>query len=94
MKQTIFNHLAYFVSANGIGWWGQDSVQNLALSYPLETAYSAFLTCGEDDASPYVDMHAWQFTPASFELLLLELARLKATDWRVELHPVSTGHRR
>ena len=31
-----------------------------------------------------MDTHAWQFTPASFELLLLELARLKATDWRVD----------
>jgi hypothetical protein len=29
-------------------------------------------------------MHAWQFTPASFELLLLELARLKIIDWRAD----------
>jgi tetratricopeptide (TPR) repeat protein len=29
-------------------------------------------------------MHAWQFTPASFQLLMLELARLGVTDWRVE----------
>jgi hypothetical protein len=31
-----------------------------------------------------VDLNAWRFTPASFELLLLELAGLGATDWRVE----------
>ena len=29
-------------------------------------------------------MHAWQFIPASFELLLLELARLGETDWLVD----------
>jgi predicted SAM-dependent methyltransferase len=83
-KQTIFNHCAYVVSADGTGAWSQHSVQNFAFYHSLESAYSAFLTCGEDDGSPYVDMHAWQFTPASFELLLLELARLKFTDWQVD----------
>jgi SAM-dependent methyltransferase len=83
-RQTNFNHIAYAVSANGTGAWGQHSVQNLVFHHSLEAAYSAFLSCGEDDASPYVDMHAWQFTPASFQLLVLELARLKLTDWRVD----------
>jgi SAM-dependent methyltransferase len=83
-KQTIFNHNAYVVSANGICAWGQHSVENLAFFHSLEAAYSSFLTYGEDNASPYIDMHAWQFTPASFELLFLELARLKVTDWRVD----------
>jgi hypothetical protein len=83
-KQTIFNNNAYVVSANGICAWGQHSIENLAFYYSLETAYSSFLTCGEDNASPYIDMHAWQFTPASFELLFLELARLKVTDWRID----------
>ena len=38
----------------------------------------------DDPSDPYVDMHAWQFTPASFELLLLELARLRKTDWQIQ----------
>jgi hypothetical protein len=83
-QQTIFNHNAYVVSADGVGVWGQHSVHNLAFGCSLEAAYSAFLSYREDNASPYVDTHAWQFTPASFELLLLELARLKATDWKVD----------
>jgi hypothetical protein len=92
-KQTTFNHFAYVVSANGVGAWGQHSVQNLAFFHSLEAAYSAsFLTSGEDDASPYgLDVHAWQFTPASFELLLLELARLAATDWRVDRIRTASG---
>lgn len=32
----------------------------------------------------YVDCHAWQFTPASFELIVLELAALGAIDWRID----------
>jgi 2-polyprenyl-3-methyl-5-hydroxy-6-metoxy-1,4-benzoquinol methylase len=83
-RQTIFNHIAYAVSANGSGAWAQHSVQSFVFCHSLEKAYSAFLISSEDDASPYVDMHAWQFTPASFQLLLLELARLKLTDWRVD----------
>jgi SAM-dependent methyltransferase len=83
-KQSIFNHCAYAVLVNGTIAWSQHSVENFAFYDSLESAYSTFLTCGEDDASPYVDVHAWQFTPASFELLLLELARLKFTDWRVD----------
>jgi 2-polyprenyl-3-methyl-5-hydroxy-6-metoxy-1,4-benzoquinol methylase len=82
--KTIFNHNAYVVSADGTGAWGQCTVKDLHFFYSLETAYSTFLTSNEDDTSPYVDMHAWQFTPASFELLLLELARLKQTDWKVD----------
>jgi SAM-dependent methyltransferase len=83
-KQTIFNHTAYVVSANGVCAWGQHSLENIAFYHSIDSAYSAFLSYGEDNMSPYIDMHAWQFTPASFELLLLELARLKVTDWRVD----------
>ena len=32
----------------------------------------------------YSDCHGWQFTPASFELLVLEFGALGLTDWRVE----------
>jgi SAM-dependent methyltransferase len=32
----------------------------------------------------YVDLHAWRFTPASFELSILELACLGELDWQIE----------
>ncbi|MEN0077147.1 MAG: hypothetical protein AAGC69_22370, partial [Paracraurococcus sp.] len=32
----------------------------------------------------YIDCHGWQFTPASFELLVLEFGELGLTDWRVD----------
>lgn len=34
--------------------------------------------------SGYVDCHAWQFTPASFELLIAELGALGEIDWRID----------
>jgi hypothetical protein len=31
-----------------------------------------------------VDCHGWQFTPASFELIILELAALKLIDFTID----------
>src|SRR5271166_198492 len=83
-KKVIFDYLAYYLTENGLYAWGQHLIDNLALLGSLDLAYQKFLTHGEDDASPYTDAHAWMFTPASFQLLMLELARLKITDWRVD----------
>ena len=59
--------------------------------HSLEQAREAFATISDGPGSSYVDMHAWQFTPASFELLLLELARLGETDWLVDRITPATG---
>jgi hypothetical protein len=84
-KKTMFDGLGYGVSANGAIAWGQHSIENLTLlSPPLNDIYQAILNHGEDESSAYVDAHAWIFVPSSFQLLLLELARLKITDWRVD----------
>jgi hypothetical protein len=50
----------------------------------LGQAYERFLSARDDAAAPYEDCHAWMFTPASFELIVLELAELGVIDWRVE----------
>lgn len=34
-------------------------------------------------AAPYVDVHTWYFTPASFELVMLELNALKLLDFEI-----------
>ena len=59
-------------------------MQDLDFFHSFEEAVEMFETAGEGPGAPYVDSHAWQFTPASFELLLLELARIGETDWRVD----------
>jgi hypothetical protein len=64
--------------------WTQGPVQNLGLVHSLGQARDFYLWISEQADAPYRDMHAWRFTPASFELLFLELAWLGETDWRVE----------
>jgi tetratricopeptide (TPR) repeat protein/SAM-dependent methyltransferase len=83
-KQKIFDYYGYIVRADNSICWGQHYVNNFTIEHSLERAYSEFLTRGEDDLSPYTDTHAWIFTPSSFQLIILELARLKVTDWRVD----------
>ena len=90
-RRAIFNHVAYVVKNGGTGAWGQAPMQEIDFFHSIDQAGEVFSTVGEDPSSPYVDTHAWQFTPASFELLLLELARLGETDWLVERITPATG---
>jgi hypothetical protein len=87
-RHIIFDEVAYAVK-NGThgGWggaWGQEPLGKLQFFHPLERAMEEFAASSEDPSSPYIDKHAWQFTPASFELIMFELARLGETDWRVQ----------
>jgi hypothetical protein len=43
----------------------------------------ASLIYSQDDPSEYVDAHVWRFTPASFELIILELSALGLLDIHV-----------
>jgi hypothetical protein len=77
----LFDHIAYAVQAGGSGAWGQHPTRGIAFEHQLESAHDLFNAA---DGAAYTNVHAWRFVPSSFELLLLELARLGETDWRVE----------
>jgi hypothetical protein len=47
----------------------------------LELAHTHALAAAQD---AYIDAHSWVFCPASFQLMMIELARLGYTDWRVD----------
>ena len=81
-RRQAFDHLAYGVTDGGIGAWGQHPIQGIRLIHDLENPLDAFRTI--NDQTGYTDLHAWCFVPSSFELLLLELACLGQTDWRVD----------
>lgn len=81
-RRVAFDHHAYSVISGGVVSWGQHPVAGLQLCNSLEQAQTL-----SDDLvreGGYIDLHAWRFSPASFELLLLELARLRKTDWQVQ----------
>ena len=90
-RRIGFDHVAYAVRNGENIAWGQDPVGEIEFLHTLDQAGHMFSTMSEDLLQPYVDMHAWQFTPASFELLMVELARLRETDWRVTQVTAATG---
>jgi hypothetical protein len=98
-RRIIFDHVAYTVRAkhgNGADWsgaWGQALVRELEFLHApaLDSAKARFAEVSEDPASPYVDSHAWQFTPASFELIILELARMGESDWQIQQMTPASG---
>jgi hypothetical protein len=90
-RRIVFDHNAYIVNNGGSGAWGQTPIQDLQFYRSLAEAGEAFSTTSEDPESLYLDKHARQFTPASFEILLLELARLGEIDWQVERITPPTG---
>ena len=82
---TLFDHNAYSVSVGGLPSFGRDARPDIAFYVSLEKAREAFAGLSDGAEAPYVDCHAWQFTPASFQLVLLELGELGEVDWHVEV---------
>jgi SAM-dependent methyltransferase len=81
---TRFDHSAYIAFDHGRGGWGRERLTGLKLADTLDHAFTQFQSWTDDPAAPYVDCHAWHFTPASFALLVLEAGAVGLLDWRVE----------
>lgn len=77
---ALFDHLAYACSIDGTIAWEQSRVGSLQLVHSLGDAWKAY-SC--QPFTTYVDCHGWQFTPASFELIALELAALELIEFRI-----------
>jgi SAM-dependent methyltransferase len=83
-SRMAFDHVAYAVRNAGVGAWSQHPVRELSFFHSIESAQKLFASTHTKEGEDYVDLHNWRFTPASFELVMLELAQLAETDWRVE----------
>jgi SAM-dependent methyltransferase len=81
--RTQFHQLAYSAFADEAGAWGQHKITRARLVNTLPEAHSAFAHASMAPDSPYVDAHAWQFTPSAFRLAILELAEGGLIDWQV-----------
>ena len=84
LPERLFDHHAYSAFDCGRPGWGREKLSHLQLATRLGEAKAAFDGWSDAPAAHYVDCHAWQFTPSSFELLILELGELGAADWRVD----------
>src|SRR5665213_504545 len=81
--RAVFAHWAYMAENGAVGAWGQEPVTELRLMNRFDDVALWMRALDRSAGADYVDVHAWQFTPSSFELVLLELARLGETDWRI-----------
>jgi SAM-dependent methyltransferase len=88
--RTAFDHKAYSISSGGEIAWGAGPMGERVFLDSLEDAQAVLdETWKSTDADPYVDFHAWQFTPSSFELAILELGHLGEIEFAIR-HAVPT----
>ena len=76
---------AYNVSSDNTGAWGQHPVGELRFYSTLSEAYHLLTTLDETESAPYVDCHAWCYTPFSFKLVMLELNVFELVNWVIDV---------
>jgi hypothetical protein len=81
---TRFDASAYVVFDGNRTSWGREPLPDLYLPDTLDHAFQEFQAWSADPDAPYVDCHAWHFTPASFQLNILELAACHLCDWHID----------
>jgi SAM-dependent methyltransferase len=90
-RSTHFLHVAFAAQTSSGIAWGQAPPFGLSLVHRLHQAWSRFHSVSDDPAAPYTDCHAWFFTPASFELLSLDLRALQLVHLETEYVSPSFG---
>lgn len=91
LKRTHFLHVAFAARSAGNISWSHAQPTELALVHRLDEAWAMFNSVSEEPAAPYIDCHGWFFTPASFELLALDLQALQLVDLETEFVSSSLG---
>lgn len=89
---SVFDHLAYHVQVDDAPCWPQPTVDRPRLLHTVEQAFDLYRGYEDGGRREYVDVHGWVFTPASFELLILELWLLGLIDWEVESCQTTQPH--
>jgi SAM-dependent methyltransferase len=82
-RRTLWNQAAYSVRWHEAVAWGDIPVPDLSFADPFEAAAKAYDNYSKTPEAPYIDCHAWQFTPARFHLVMLELGQLGVLDWHI-----------
>jgi hypothetical protein len=82
--KTRYDQIAYAALLDGQLAWGPGHTGVPTLADPFEVARETVRTLSAGEDNSYQDCHAWQFSPAGFRLIMLELRSLGLTDWRIE----------
>lgn len=75
---------AYAVTMNGLLGWDTTARGVPAFMSDFSAAAATWHRYADAPDAPYEDFHAWYFTPAAFELIVLELGQLGLSDWRID----------
>lgn len=91
-RRTAFDNLAFNVgSSHGIAWGSGLPPSAFSSLATLAEAKAMFDSHNPSAEAPYVDFHCWIVCPASFELLVRELAFLGDIDFRLAHILPTTG---
>jgi len=80
-RKTLWDYFSYVAAKDKASGWARDNQGALRLCHTFKDAEELNRRA---DSNEYIDAHAWVFVPSSFALIVLELARLGLTDWRIE----------
>ena len=69
---AMFDHIAYVARRGGASTWSLSSDASFQFVHSVDHAMTWFERLKNE--VEYIDCHAWQFTPASFRLILHDLA--------------------
>jgi Methyltransferase domain len=83
-RRNLLEYFAYQAYNGKRFVWDQYDDVNLRLPGELGWAKTNAYAGGMSDLDPYVDCHAWCFTPSSFSLLILELNHMGLIGFRVD----------
>lgn len=83
--ESLFEARSSAATRGGMAAWIKGDHLPLDYNASLESAWAQYQADIENlsDDRPYVDNHAWFFTPASFELAMFELNALKLVDFQI-----------
>jgi hypothetical protein len=73
---TVFDEVAYNCTRDRAIAWGANAGGSLSFFRPLQDAKTIFEELQRKDT--FHDIHAWQFTPSSFRLIMRDLAEINA----------------
>lgn len=79
-EATLTDFHAYSVTKGGVASWHRGDQSAFAILFPFQDVRDVGAKLA---AGAYVDCHNWIFVPSSFALIVLGLARLGLTDWRI-----------
>jgi SAM-dependent methyltransferase len=82
-RLTVWNQAAYSVEPADDAEWDRDVTRDLAFTSSLAAAARDYAAYSETPDQEYADFHAWHFTPAHFQLVMLELGQIGLVDWHV-----------